>query len=111
MLDAVMLRRLNRLKYGRTRYELVAAHPDGRRILVGYTSKGRRGLAAMVHKVGNELAAFCGDPYITYSPRVADGATIGDWRINFSGRTQRDCILEGELPFVCDIATSAVSVD
>ncbi len=30
------------------------------------------------------------------------GAKIGDWSIKFTGRTQREAVISGELPFIGD---------
>lgn len=92
--------RLKSLKYHATKYEIVATHKDGRKVLVGYTPrKGRQGLWAMVAKNATAWIAFSGEGSLTFAKRAADGATAGDWNINFSGRTQRDAIINGELPF------------
>ena len=86
-----------------TRYELAAVHPDGRRILVGYTvRKGRRSLLGAVRQRAEVLAALCG-PEIAFGARVSDGATIGPWRIRYTGRTQREAVSCGELDYCEDV--------
>jgi len=99
MLSDAQIARLERLKHYSTRYELVAAHPDGRKILVGYTRKGRDGLLSMMRKNGPAWVKFSGCEDIHFAKRTAEGATSGDWKVNFSGRTQREAIMNGELPF------------
>lgn len=94
------LQRLEALKHYSSRYELVATHPDGRKVLVGYTPRrGRSGLFDMLAKNGVAWVKFSGSENITFGKRVADGAISGKWSINFSGRTQREAICNGELPF------------
>lgn len=100
-------RKLERIARYRTRYELVAEHKDGRRYLVIYTDRrSRAGLySALVARLNDgSLDRVLGSRVVDYAKRATDGATIGDWRIYFSGRTQRDCYLGGELPFLSDVA-------
>ncbi len=84
-----------------TRYEIVATNAkDGRKVLVGYTPrKGREGIFQMLAKNGEAWVKFSGAEDITFGKRVSDGAVSGDWKLNFSGRTQRDARTEGELVF------------
>ena len=99
-MTATLEARLERLKNYRTRYELVAEHPDGRRVLVRYTSRdNRRGLYGALTQDCEGICAFFGTDAITFGKRSADGATMGEWRLRFTGRTQREAILAGELPF------------
>jgi hypothetical protein len=101
---AALQERLDRLKNRRTLYELAAVLAD-RKVLVAYC--GRRGRSGLWHacvKRGPELAALCGTDRLTFATRAGDGATMGDWTIRFTGRTQRECYIEGELPFVCDVS-------
>jgi len=98
-MNETQIARLNRLKRYSTRYELIATHPDGRKVLVGYTRKGRDGMLSMMRKNGEAWVKFSGCEDIHFARRVGDGATSGEWTINFSGRTQREAIMEGELPF------------
>lgn len=92
--------KLARLQNHHTRYEIVATNgPD--KILVGYSArKGRRGLLGMVRLHAEAWMSFTGDNGLNFAKRAADGAMMGKWKINFSGRTQRDAILAGELPFI-----------
>ena len=92
---------LERIKHYATRYELAAEHPDGRKIRVLYTSrKGRAGILAALRQRFAVLAPILGDGQaipIQWGKRAADGCTAGQWRIRFTGRTQRDAIIAGEL--------------
>lgn len=95
-MDARTLERLERIKNRQTAYELTITHPDGRKFLVCYSC--RQGREAIFDAVSNEdrvaaIVKLTGDGDIHFAPRAADGATMGDWSIRFSGRTQRECIL------------------
>jgi len=105
--EMTLQEKLARIKNYSTRYELVAIHSDGRKVLVGYTPRrGRSGLYDMLATNGPAWVKFSGAENVTFGKRVADGAISGDWSINFSGRTQRDAICNGELPFFAqEVAT------
>lgn len=99
-MTATLENRLARLKNYRTRYELIATNADGRKVLVRYTSRvGRRGLYDALTQDAEQICQFFGTDSIHFGKRAADGATMGEWTIKFSGRTQREAILCGELPF------------
>lgn len=100
-MEATLKRRLEALKYRTTLYELVI-EKDGKRYLAGYCRKGRNGLFGMLAKNAEKIAALFGDT-VTFAKRASDGAYINGWHVHFTGRTERECIIEGELPFVCDI--------
>ena len=98
---------LQRLHRQPTRYELAAIHSDGRRVLLAYAM--RRSRSSLWNIVTDDtrrdaLIVLVGGTSITFAKRAADGATMGDWRIVWTGRTKRDAVLSGEYPFVCDIA-------
>ena len=84
-----------------TRYEVVLEHA-GKQWLVGYTSRrSRPGLLATMRKEGRDILA------ITEMPEDAEvraeyGALVFSQGsvIKFSGRTQRDAVIAGELPWV-----------
>lgn len=95
-----------------TLYELAAIHPDGRRMLIAYTSrKGRRNLwGAITNDVRrDELVKFFGTTAFRFGKRVADGATWGGWAIRWTGRTQREAVQSGELEYIPDIVRQAVA--
>jgi hypothetical protein len=90
--------KLTRLQNRATLYELAAIHPDGRRILIAYCGRrSRHGLLDACRGHAAALVALTGDKTIGFAPRAAGGATMGDWSIRFTGRTERDAIMEGEL--------------
>ena len=102
-MPATAQERLARIRNRQTLYELTIAHPDGRRYLVAYAqSKGRTDLWRSVtsEKRVDRIVKLTGTEEITFAKRAADGATMGDWAIRFTGRTQRDCIVEGELTYI-----------
>lgn len=104
-MNATLERKLARLKNYHTRYELVATSRD-RKVLIGYTTRtNRRGIDALVCEENrvHAIVKLTGTETIHFAKRAADGATMGDWTIRFSGRTQRECYIEGELAYVCDI--------
>jgi hypothetical protein len=104
-MQASLESRLLRLKNRRTRYELVAEHPDGRRLLVRYTSRlGRRGLFDALQQDSARLCAVLGADAIHFGTRAGDGGTMGEWKIRFTGRTQREAIIDGELQFYAELA-------
>jgi len=92
--------KLDRLKNYRTRYELIASHPDGRKLLIRYTARqGRRGLLDALTMDAARVCQVLGADDIHWGKRAADGGHMGEWTVKFSGRTQREAILGGELPF------------
>lgn len=94
--------KLARIQRYATRYELVLEH-DGARYLVQYTSqRSRRGLLASARTMADHIVRIAGGDEITFASRAADGAMVNGWKLHFSGRTQRECILAGELPFVAE---------
>jgi len=55
---------------------------------------------------GKKLVAIAGATRFTFAARARDGARIGDWTVRFTERTQRDCLLEGELDFIEDVSAA-----
>jgi hypothetical protein len=98
-MDQKTAEKLERLRRFHTRYEISATR-GAERVLVGYTMrKGRRGLYSMCEHNAEAFDKFFGKDF-RWNKRAADGLTTDSgWLVNFSGRTQRDCILSGELPF------------
>jgi hypothetical protein len=95
------LEKLSRLKHFHTRYEVTATQGD-RKVLIGYTPrKGRRGIWSILSGRAESWGRFVGhaDPQIQFRKPSSAGADSEGWHINFSGRTQREAIIAGELPF------------
>lgn len=93
-----------------TLYEIVLQHPDGRRLLVGYSGSASGNLRAFLallaqndQKIGLAVVRTTGsETFDLVNPRRrADGFRIGDWTARWSGRTQRDAVLS-PLPWVAD---------
>src|SRR3990167_3909294 len=84
-----------------TLYELAVWHADGRKYLIAYTN--RRVRDALFNAVCNRaehMRRITGEASITFAKRAQDGATMGEWKVNWTGRTQRDACSHGELPFI-----------
>ena len=96
--------KLARLQNRSTRYELAVKHPDGRAYLVTYAqSRTRHIIMVAVNNAGTELVKLTGSKDITFAKKAKAGATIGEWKIVWTGRTQRQAYCEGELTFILDI--------
>lgn len=100
------LDRLERLRNHSTKYEVVAETSSqyGKRYLIAYTSRrSRHGLLKACQSKGEAIIKAFGitdnDQFIP-SPKAADGFRIGVWQFRFSGRTQREAIMQGELPWI-----------
>lgn len=106
MLTAEQTRRLARLQGDFSSYEVAAVTPDGRRLLAGYTQrKSRRGMLSIIQMHGDAWAN------LILGPDGECDAVFGkneirfaDWRFIFTGRTEREAIITGELPWFKDAA-------
>ncbi len=97
--------RLARLQNFATRYELVAAN-GSTQVLAGYTAqKSRNSIFKMIRQQGEAWQAFAKSDSFAFGKKASDGATLGAWTIRFSGRTQRDAYIGGELPWFADLVT------
>lgn len=80
--------------YG-TRYEIAATHPDGRRIVVGFTArKSRHGLLVIMRRRGAYLieALMIGEAdIITFHTKPRVHARVAGWSVGFTGRTELQC--------------------
>ncbi len=98
------MEKLERLHNRSTRYEVAMIQPSGERILIGYTSrKSRHGLLERLRTQGPQIIAFLGlDDNAAMVPgkNAAAGFRIGETVFRFTGRTQRDAIMENELRFI-----------
>lgn len=104
-LTETQIRQLARIQHYATRYELAAVRGN-ERVLICYTErKNRSGLwSAISSNRAEPLCRLTGAEEITFGKRAADGGMMGDWKIVFTGRTQRPAILAGELPFLLDLS-------
>jgi hypothetical protein len=98
--------KLARLKNRSTRYEIVLTNGTGTKFLVLYTAQhSYRGLVAAIRQRYDAILARTGGEL----PNAAKPGQVfvgNEWRCFFSGRTQRDAIIAGELPFA-EVAASA----
>ena len=103
---ATTLERLDRIRNHSTLYELAVSRGESA-YLVQYTRKSRSALLHSCRKFGGQLVKLTGAESLVFAKRAADGATLEDWRIRYTGRTEHDAIVGGELPFIRDIPTVA----
>lgn len=100
---AAARRRLHALRNRRALYELALTHPDGRRVLLAYTDgKSRTAVLKAIRRRGPAVVSLTGSESVTFARKAADGATIGEWSVNHTGRTEREAITDGPLPYVGD---------
>jgi hypothetical protein len=103
MLTEEQARKLRQLRGCYTRYEVEIALPDGRKMLICYTSqKTLVRLREVIREWWTPIARAAG--LLLEEPRgmrdkkayvFEDGSII-----RYSGRTQRDAIAMGELPYI-----------
>ena len=102
MLTAEQTRKLERLQNCATRYEAVVIRQDGEKRLVAYSGrKSRAGLLSAVQQRGQAVIAFLGlsdSDQMTW--RNGEFALGTGHAIRWSGRTQRDAIMQGELTYI-----------
>lgn len=93
--------RLQSLKNYGTTYEVTIRHPDGRRYRVCYCGRNSRtGLIMAARRNGARLVKLTGSEEMKTGKRSSDGVAIGDWNLNYSGRTERECITSNELEWI-----------
>ena len=92
-----------------TRYEITAIHPDGRAFLIAYTPRlTRPGLINAIWIRSADVVARLGvaaDVRLDVHLRPRIHATMDGWTIGFTGRTQHEAKMAGELPFIAGRAT------
>jgi hypothetical protein len=104
MLTENQIRKLERLKHHATRYEVALTLPSGAQMLVCYTPrKNKTGLLIAMQERGEKILAQM--PEMPEDCRVSYDRALGFMfgngaRVHFTGKTQRDSILTGELPFI-----------
>ena len=99
-MEALAAIRIENLKNYPTRYEVVASHNDGRRLLMGYTKrKSRDGIASLVASKGPENMQRMGLLSERMFNAPAGALMVEGWTIGFTGRTQREAIQFGEIPW------------
>jgi hypothetical protein len=86
----------------RTLYELAAENGDQRYLIMYTSNKSRRMLLDCAREHGERLVPLTGHENIVFAKRAADGATMGEWRIRWTGRTQREAV-SSKLPWIGDL--------
>lgn len=88
-----------------TLYELVMERGAGEpRYLLMYTNnRSRRILLESCRSHGETIAKLTNANRIVFAKKSGDGATVGGWRIHWSGRTQREAVRD-PLPWIGDLA-------
>jgi len=99
--------RLARLQNRGTYYELAAVRGEQRRLIAYTQRRSRRGMLAACRNRAVLVIALTGAEELQFGKRAEDGATLGAWQVRFTGRTERDAIMEGELPFIGEMAKAA----
>lgn len=96
--SAEIERKLARLKNYRTRYEVVFTNGTEKFLLLYTAMNSYRGLHAACRQRYDALLHITGG-VAPYAAKSADQFSGTEWRAIFSGRTQREAIMGGELPF------------
>lgn len=96
------VQRLNRLRNDATLYELIAVAPDGRQVLAGYCGRTVRRMVSMLHQNATAWMRLTGAARVDAVPKMPKTLTLGEWTFRFSGRTEREAIMHGELPWIGD---------
>jgi hypothetical protein len=87
--------RMGWLKNRSTLYELALCGPSSR--LLCYTRKSRVALIAALRKYGPQIVAITGVDNLTVA---GQSVTIGAYSVRFTGRTEREAVIGGELAWI-----------
>ena len=99
-LTADQTRRLEEIKNLYTRYEVVLARQTGEKVLVGYTGrKSRKGLLNALRRHPDAVIELVGGENVATFTKEGLSFSSG-WTAKFSGRTERDAILQGEIEHI-----------
>ena len=93
------IRRIERLKHYSTKYEAVMSHTDGRKMLFCYAPKSRASLLRYLDKHATVLVGVAQADRVYPGEQRGEAFRLGQWAVAFTGRTQRECIQDGELPW------------
>lgn len=81
-----------------TLYEIALIAPDGRSFLVCYSPRSGRMLRASVSKRAHRIVAVMGNPEAMVIGDTKESMSLtGGWVAKFTGRTEREAIIEGPL--------------
>lgn len=86
------------MAYRPTRYEITLKNREtGETFLFCYVNaRSRDALARCLRQAGPEIIEFCGADRFYTKMRAQDGVMVGDWDIQYTGRTQLQAKQEGE---------------
>ena len=90
--------RLARLKNYRTRYEVVLTNGTDKYLVLYTSRRSKMGLCLAVQQRSDAVSLITNgiNPWLS---KRGDTSHPGEWSVLFSGRTQREAITDGELPF------------
>jgi hypothetical protein len=94
-------RRLESLRHHHTLYEVALISPEGAKHLLCYTERsGRRLRAAVVKRAARVLATIADDGAVVTAVTKESLTLTGGWVVRFTGRTERESIINGALPYI-----------
>lgn len=96
-LTELQIRKLSRIQGRATLYEVALVKGD-QKLLLCYTRKTGRGLGDYVRNIRNNHAASA-DVLKARTGIDLQAWNWNGWGYEFTGRTQREAIIDGELPF------------
>lgn len=100
-METTTARKLIARRNHQTLYEVALVAPDGRRFLVCYAQRSGRMLRQGVTKRATRLVTTIGDETTEIVRVTKDAMTLsGGWAVRFTGRTEREAIISGELPAI-----------
>ena len=91
-------RKLARIKNRHTRYEVVLTNGVDTYLVMYTPQHSKRGVMAVARERYHHILHITG----SMIPCIADRGDVfhgNEWRVLFSGRTQRECYLSGVYPF------------
>ncbi len=95
---AEVIRKLTRLHNRATLYELVVKNHTSCFFLSYTWGRTRALLLKVARKNGAALSALTGSDSLDFAKKTADGGTMEDWALVWTGRTEREAICQGEYP-------------
>jgi len=101
MLTVATGARLQALHGYATAYEITATNGADVRLVAYTRQKSRHGILRALQRRGQMIIDqhnITEETPSTWGPRAADGLTLGQWSIKFSGRTEREALIAGEYP-------------
>lgn len=97
---------LEALRNYSTRYE-IAVKKNGLEFLLAYSpQRSRRGIETAIRNRAEAFIKVTGATEFNFGKKAQDGATANGWTVNWTGRTQREAIIEGERTYIGDALTN-----